>query len=249
MEIKGIPFDAPLYDIDPERGAEYHGCEGLAATFFTTADIASLLPEGLRPTSDPPTAAVWIAYYPFSTVGAYYEQLSAIQVEDDQGEMGYFVPYIYVTNDAALAAGREILGAPKKLAHIHLTKEFDLVQGSLERPSGKRLLTLTVRPTARLGPELLTAILPKPTPMYSVRHLPPIGGKGGTTQLVRWWADVDVQKDSRGDPVAFAGPLALTYDSPSPIDPVHRLGVSELITAMYFQFDMKLGATTVVREW
>ncbi|MCP3405589.1 acetoacetate decarboxylase family protein [Bradyrhizobium sp. CCGB01] len=55
-------------------------------------------------------------------------------------------------NDAALASGREGLGATKKFAHFALTREGGLVQGTLERPASKRLLTITAQPDSRLRP-------------------------------------------------------------------------------------------------
>jgi acetoacetate decarboxylase len=79
------------------------------------------------------------------------------------GEVGFYIPYIYVTNDAALAIGREWIGAPKKLAKIQLKKEYDVVQGTLERPSGKRLVTLTVKPNSRAANDVIDAYFPDHT--------------------------------------------------------------------------------------
>jgi len=247
--VKGIPFDSPLYEIDEERGIEYIDCEGITAFFTIKNDITSLLPEGLKPYSEPAQGGIWIAHYPFSTVGEYYEYLSVIQVEDNMGEMGYYIPYIYVTNDAALAAGREIAGAPKKLAYIELTKEFDLVQGLLERPRGKRLVTFTLKPSYRAAEDFISAILPKSTPLLSVRHLPPIKGEAGVTQLIKWYAEIKFHKDSYGEAMIFAGPASITYDSPSIIDPVHNIEIGEILTALYFKFDMKLGVTKVLKNY
>ncbi len=245
--IRGIPFDSPLYEIDEERGIEYRNCEAITA--FFTIDGKVDLPDGLKAYSNPPQGGIWIAHYSFSTVGEYYEYLTVIQVEDENGEVGYYIPYIYVTNDAALAAGRELAGAPKKLAKIELKKEYDVVQGILERPSGKRLVTFTMKPTTRVAGEIVDFILPKPTVLYSLRHLPPIKGKGGVTQLVKWYADVDYHVDPRGERVIFTGPASITYDSPSIIDPVHKVKIGEILTAIYFQFDMKLGVTDIIKEY
>ena len=247
--VKGIPFDAPLFEVDEERGIEYIGCEGITAFFTIKNDISDLLPEGLKAYSEPAQGGIWIAHYPFSTVGEYYEYLTVIQVEDTEGEMGYYIPYIYVTNDAALAAGRELAGAPKKLAHIGLTKEFDLVQGVLERPRGKRLVTFTLKPSYRASKEFISAILPKPTPLLSIRHLPPIKNRGGVTQLIKWYSDIEFHRDSYGEAIIFAGPASITYDSPSAIDPVHNIEIDEILTALYFKFDMKLGVTKILKEY
>lgn|SRR5574341_1517626 len=248
MKTKGIPFDSPLYEFDDERGAEYHDCQAVQAVFAIAEDIRPLLPEGLVPAADPPIGTVMVLRYGFSTVGPYLEQFSTIQVRDPAGEFGFYVPYIYVTSDAALAAGRELLGAPKKLAKIELTREYDLIQGTLERPSGKRLLTLTVKPDGRMDPVMRETLLASRNNYYSVRHLPPIGGKGAVTQLVKWYAEVAVHRDARGEETLFVGPTSLTYDSPSLIDPVHNLAVGQLLMGGFVEFDMKLGATQILSE-
>jgi acetoacetate decarboxylase len=244
--VKGIPFDSPLYEVEGE--IEYRNCEGMTAFFTIEGDVSDILPEGVKPLSDPPQGGIWIAHYSFSTVGEYHEFLSVIQVEDPKGEIGYYIPYIYVTNDAALAAGRELAGAPKKLARIELKKEYDLVQGILERPSGKRLVTFTMKPNFRASYDFISTILPKPTPLLSVRHLPPINGKGGATQLVKWYASIDFHS-SGNERTIYSGPASITYDSPSVIDPVHKIGIAEILVATYFQFDMKLGFTEILKEY
>ena len=231
-----------------ERGIEYRNCEAITVLFTIKNDISGLIPDGLKSYSDPPQGGIWISHYSFSTIGEYYEYLSVIQVEDEQGEMGYYIPYIYVTNDAALAAGRELAGAPKKLAKIDLKGEYDVVLGTLERPAGKRLVTVVMKPNARAGGNLIDFILPKPTNLYSVRHLPPIKGKGGVTQLIKWFADIDFHVDPNGERVIFTGPASVTYDSPSAIDPVHKIEIEDVLTAVYFQFDMKLGVTDILKE-
>ncbi len=45
------------------------------------------------------------------------------------------------------------------------------------------------------------------------------------------------------------GPGNITYDSPSVIDPVHKVGIDTFMTAIYFQFDMKLGFVDILREY
>jgi len=242
--IKGIPFDAPLYEIDEERGIEYRNCKAVTALFTLKSDLSDLIPEGLKSMGN---GGVWISHYGFSTVGIYNEYISVIQVEDELGDRGYYIPYIYVTNDSALAAGREIAGAPKKLAKIELMQELDIVQGILERPTGKRLVTVTMKPNIR-AKELIDYILPKPTYLYSVRHLPPIKGKGGVTQLIKWYADIDFHIDPAGERVIFMGPVSITYDSPSVVDPVHKLEIGTILSAIYFEFDMKLGFVDILRE-
>ena len=247
--LKGIPFDSPLYEVDEDRGIEYRNCEAITAFFTIKNDVSELLPDGLRLYSDPPQGGIWISHYSFSTLGEYWEFISVVQVEDENGDMGYYIPYIYVTNDAAMAAGRELAGAPKKLAKIELVKGYDAIQGVLERPDGRRLVTFTMKPSQRAAGELIDLVLPKPTYLYSVRHLPPIRGKGGVTQLVKWFADIDFHEDPGGERVIFTGTGSVSYDMPSEIDPVHRIEIDELLLSIYFQFDMKLGFEDIVKEY
>jgi hypothetical protein len=49
MEVKGIPFDSPLYQLDEVRGPEYHDYQAVQAMFTIAGDIRPLLPEGLVP--------------------------------------------------------------------------------------------------------------------------------------------------------------------------------------------------------
>lgn len=247
--LKGIPFDSPLYEVDEERGIEYKNCEAITAFFIIKGNATNLLPKGLKPYSAPPQGGIWMAHYPFSTLGEYYEYLTVIQVEDEDGNMGYYIPYIYVTNDAALAAGRELAGAPKKLAKIVLNKEYDVIQGILERPSGKRLVTFTMKPNIRASGGFIEAILPKPTLLFSIRHLPPINNRGGVTQLIKWYANIDFHLDSNDEKIIYAGPASITYDSPSIIDPVHKVEIEDILMSIYFQFDMTLGVKDIIKEY
>ena len=167
-------------------------------------------------------------------------------IRDPSGEVGYYIPYIYVTtNDAALAAGREFLGAPKKLAKIELIREGGLIQGTLERPAGKRLITLTIQPDTRMSTAIRQMLSSRPN-CYSVRHLPPIAGKGGVTQLVKWYSEPTFRRDDRGDEVLFTGSISLTYNSPSVIDPVHNLAIGQIMLGWYAEFDSKLQAVDIL---
>ncbi|MCP3397204.1 MULTISPECIES: acetoacetate decarboxylase family protein [unclassified Bradyrhizobium] len=250
MEIRGIPFDAPLYHGDEEHGSAFLSCQAVQAIFTIASDVGPLLPKQLRPAADPAVGVVGIASYGSSIVGPYLEQYSGIEVRDSGGETGFYIPYIYVTaNDAALASGREALGAPKKFAHIALTRESGLIQGTLERPAGKRLLTITAQPDTRLK-ATARQMYSTHNNFYSLRHLPPItkSGKGAATQLVKWCTDRAFRRDESGEEVLFTGLISLTYDSPSAIDPVHNLVVGQIILGTYEEYDSRLRAIDLLSD-
>ncbi len=255
MVLKGedegdsIPFDAPLYSFTEDETIEFWNCEALLGIFQTTSKIEKILPEGLELSSDPPQAGYWVSHYSNSTVGPYYEWISLIMVEDEEGDFGYYIPYIYVTNDAALAAGREMAGAPKKLAEMNIDRDLEFINGYIERPEGKRLATINFQPQTRASMSMLENYLGEETVLYSVRHLPPLDGEGGTTQLVKWYADASIRKDPRNEDKVWMGPVTLTYDSHSNADPIDKLEVDEVLAALYMEFDMSLGFEKILREY
>ncbi|MDY7082129.1 MAG: acetoacetate decarboxylase family protein, partial [Halobacteria archaeon] len=164
------PFDSSIYGASYSPGTpgteyeiEYSDCDALMAFFRCSEDVVDILPEGVEPFSQPPQGGIFVTRYPFSTVGTYNEFLAVVQVKDTNGDMAYYIPYIYVTNDAAMAAGREWAGAPKKIADIEMEKDKDVLQGTMERPEGKRLLTITSKPEERAKGGIIDALLPDPT--------------------------------------------------------------------------------------
>lgn len=245
VTIKSTPLSAPLFQVDAERGIEYWRCRAVAAAFSIDDDVSDLVPHGLH-LDTPAIGAVLIADYGASTVGPYCEFVSLLRVVDDEGEPGLYVPYIYVTNDAALTAGREVLGAPKKLAGISVAVEPEAVVGTLVRPQGCPLATVVVSPAERLPAEMLDALLPSGIPFYSLRHLPGPPGATQVSELVRWSCDLAMHRDAFGDELRFAGPGSLTYPTRSGVDPVHRLDVGTILATVYFEFDMRLKAGSVV---
>jgi acetoacetate decarboxylase len=187
-----------------------------------------------------------VAEHGASTLGPYGEYVSILHVVDDEDNPGFYIPYIYVTNEAALAAGRELLGAPKKLADITVDLASAAAVGTLSRPNDCVLTRVEVAPAERLPTELFDALLPSGTPMYSLRHLP--GPPGGTQvhELIRWNCELAVRTDAFGDQLRFTGPASITYPAMSGVDPVHRLAVDTFLGGAYLEFDMRLTAGSVV---
>jgi acetoacetate decarboxylase len=242
---KSTPLDSPLFQMDSERGIEYWGCRAVMVTFTVAGNVTDLVPRGLH-LDDPAFGAVLVAEYGASTLGPYGEYVSILHVVDDEDNPGFYIPYIYVTNEAALAAGRELLGAPKKLADITVDLASAAAVGTLSRPNDCVLTRVEVAPAERLTTELFDALLPSGTPMYSLRHLP--GPPGGTQvhELIRWNCDLAVRTDAFGDQLRFTGPASITYPAMSGVDPVHRLEVDTFLGGAYLEFDMRLTAGSVV---
>jgi acetoacetate decarboxylase len=114
------------------------------------------LPEGLEPAS-PATVNITVFKAPFTTLGPY----SAAMVRPHclwQGEPKRYVCYQIVTGDAAMAAGREISGYPKKQGHVDFTKDNQMLTVTVERPEKYRLCTVSVRPEGPLDEQSITSL-------------------------------------------------------------------------------------------
>ncbi len=250
------PFDSSIYGASyspstpgTEYAIEYSDCKALGVMFNVEGEEAmDILPEGVEPYGQSLQGGVLVARYPHSTVGEYNEVICMLQVEDLDGEMAYYIPYIYVTNDSAMAAGRELAGAPKKIADIEFDDTGSVYSGTMERPTGQNLLTATVKPEQRVQGGMIDAMMPKPTPLLSIRHLPPIEGSDGCTQLVKWYADFDYH-ESDGERDMWYGPGSVSYGTESAVDPVHKLAVDDTMLSIYAEFDLELGVTEIQKEW
>lgn len=101
----------------------------------------------------------FIAYYEKSVVasspdtltswGSYHEAATLIEVKLKTATSrvkGWFCNSIFVDNDAAMAAGREIYGFPKKIAEMKLFDEDGKKVGIVRR-NGIELMKITVEPT------------------------------------------------------------------------------------------------------
>lgn len=85
-----------------------------------------------------------------------------------QGRKGGYVLYEYENDDAAMAAGRELWGYPKKYAQIHLQSAEDRVWGHVER-KGRRIFEIEATfavpleiPPLKLAPHFNIKVTPAP---------------------------------------------------------------------------------------
>jgi acetoacetate decarboxylase len=155
-----VPVDSPLYEPFP---LEYEDVDILLYPYVTTAEAAAkLLPAQLTlaPVPGDTTgtlagAQVVFARYGFSNVGSYNEVAQVISAQYT-GTMPpgtnpnvMFAVRLHVTNDMAMAAGREIGGFPKKLAHIEVN-EGPIWLGALESPRGLRICTGEMQPFVKI---------------------------------------------------------------------------------------------------
>ncbi len=185
-----MPVRSPLFPPPPYH---YKGARLLAFPYLTDAKAAaSFLPDCLS-LPDAPTAGFVFASYPWSTLGPYEEVVQYIDCLDD-GVPKQFATALYVTSDAAMAAGREAAGFPKKIAKIDVRHDTAYV-ASLERPGGLHLAAATLQPdqpnplftlphslhylTLRLIPNPLAGAAPSLTDLVETTWVVTSGGRCG----------------------------------------------------------------------
>ena len=101
--IKGIRFDAPLYQRDQEHGSAFLNCQAVYAAFTITGDIKRLLPKELVQAADPPMGVVSIA----AMASAMSDHIWSTILESrsrtlpaKQAIYSYYIYiYIYIRND------------------------------------------------------------------------------------------------------------------------------------------------------
>ena len=231
----GMPSDAPLYAKPPHY---YTDIERLVFNYETDEEaVLDILPEGLEvPT--PATATLIFVRYPFSTFGPYLEAILSVGCLWE-GSLCGFVAHIVVDTDPPQAGGREIWGFPKKIAHVTLDMEADLIIGTMERPRGNRICTGVMRlerpleagkPTRGQGMSL--RVIPNPEDNMEPSLM----------QLIETRSTVE-------NKLAFTGPGFAEYNSASTLDPWHRFTIKKLISASYSRGDMVLPHGKVVKTY
>lgn len=229
-----MPIDAPLF---PRPPIYYRNVETIRVAFLTDEDaVAAMIPADLTVAS-PAVATASVITYHFSTLGTYNEFMIILGVQRD-GQDAYYIPHIMVDNDQALAAGREIWGYPKKLAHITLERQGQAMIGTVERPVGNRLCTVTVQP------ETPVEQTPPAAPGLSLRVIPGLGENGAPelAQLIETRTISQVHG-------AWSGPAGLSFGVVSTIDPLSRLPIRQIIGGTYVLSDMILPLGRVVKQY
>lgn len=126
-----MPWSAPVFTVPPHS---WKGVRSVVLPFTPDPEaLAAVLPPALAPGEG--TALVTMLSYGWGhgqRIHPFNEAVVLVPVTLD-GEPGNYVPFIYVTTDEAMLAGREIAGWPKKLADIVWERDGDRFHGSVTR--------------------------------------------------------------------------------------------------------------------
>ena len=127
---------------------EFYNAEMLTVMWETKRDIVKrLLPPPLKPVRRP-LAMAFVAYYPKTNFCPPYYEGGLFLRATFKGIEGNYCLAMPVTNDIAMAGGREEFGYPKKLANIEFKRIGKYVEGSLER-HGLRFFEIRAKLTGK----------------------------------------------------------------------------------------------------
>lgn len=117
-----------------QKPVEFYDVERLIVAWETRADIVrELLPPPLKP-APMPIAFAYLANMPRTTFGRGYREAGLFVRAEFHGEPGHYCLSIPVTDDMAMALGREAFGLPKKMAQIGLRRDGAMVEGGGRAP-------------------------------------------------------------------------------------------------------------------
>lgn len=249
-----MPVAAPLYPAPPY---EFRAARQTWVVYEADgAAIAPLLPPGVRPDSDPAVCAAWACHYPVSTFGPYLEAYVVVRVEV-AGVRYWYQPVIVTDAEAPMAAGRELWGYGKKLAHLTWSgKEAggpgtEQLVMTVERPRGLRLMTMSMQPERLLsGDELISLPAAEMLPTLSHRVIP--ASEAGRPPLVDELVAVDVRPRSHrgadGRLELWRGRGAVEFSSASAADPWHHFRPVRVLDAFTATTDFTLPLGRVVHR-
>jgi Acetoacetate decarboxylase (ADC) len=136
---QNMPGQSPLYPSGVPY--TYRDTEMTIVAFTTDEDkAAALIPKELQLIKIPQlpgqssAMAIFAKYRENDQIGPYMEMIVNIPVLY-KGQLYLYVPYIYVDTDAAMAAGREYGGYPKKIANIQMRSYGALRLSTMSRSS------------------------------------------------------------------------------------------------------------------
>lgn len=193
--------------------------------YYTDAQaVADLVPD-IFELDERPVVRVAFMLQGMSPIGRYHEVIFYIQCKY-KGKDYEYEPYLYVTQEAALIAGREPIGRPKLLADVKfepLTEQnTPLVTATLARPANVPLAYCVFRPNGYVGRvEDLPGQGDPGMACVSIKNIP------GREPLVDFCACKMVVE--KGDIWSGAGSIA--YTGYSGIDELHKMPVVEMIGA------------------
>ena len=218
----------------------YEGSRVVSVTFRTSPEVLrALVPEPLVPNAASEVSAAIVHHHIVAPMPlSYYEAFLVIPVSH-KGAPGSYIPVLYLDEAAAITGGREIWGFSKFGAEIRMVEEAGEVHASV-RSEGVTLIDISVRPGDSLVPIPETPNVP----IFNVKLIPSVK-KGAPPDVLQLTAT------TLGDrKVTELRPGLGTLDFGStPVDPLGRIPVLEILRAAHYEYDFTLDYGKVVHDY
>jgi acetoacetate decarboxylase len=228
---------------------EFYEAQMLSVVWETKpAIVKRLLPPPLEP-AERPLALAFVAYYPKTNFGVTYYEAALFLHAQFGGEVGLYCLSMPVTNDMAMAGGREIYGYPKKIASIELNREGQDVAGWAERHE-VRFLDVRAKLNGKFNTEgaqnifseLLSSRGDSVVVTFNFKHFPaPEGGAFDYSPRL-------VREEVEFRPYLIEGGEAEIILNHSPHDPWAEVEVVKTLGAIYTQGNNTMRKGKVVAE-
>lgn len=242
-----ISKNAPLYTRHPWH---YRDVRRLTVVYETRMDpVLDMLPDNFEPATDPPQVVATVTDVGLHIpLGPYAESYVAVRALF-KGKPVRFLVLMWVNSDAAMAAGREMYGAPKKLGEVSLSNSryyTEIMQGIIERPQGTRLMTVSALLTAQADisemggePAVLLKVIPDPCN----EEVPAIA------ELYRIDSSYEISKASDGHLELYKGIGSVSFDARLETDPVYKLEPLEVLSTFYVKMHIREEKVTRLHKY
>jgi len=209
------------------------GSEMLTIDFLTTKEfVASVLPPGLEPASEPLVTAM-VGRWRSNCVGDYAGGAIYLMARHKEIESPYVLA-MFMDADHAIMFGRDFFGEPKKRATSDLRRNGKAIHGYLDR-CGTRLIEIRANLTKDLGPGTASGA------NFNIKAMPSSTGIGCEDDAYLTLAEFDNALSVRKE-----GPGSLRLRS-SVHDPVGDIPIVTVRQASYIEGDLIARARTIAR--
>lgn len=236
--ISSTPHGAPLV---PRLPLRLRRTEILTVVYETDPFAAdALIPQPLELAAPRVLVNVyWMHDAEF--FGVYGESAVQLPVRLPDGSPAMYSPLLVLDSDAAVAAGRELYGQPKKAGRVTLRPHGDLLVGRVERNSID-VITLTMCwKQQACEPDVLEPLVPGSGTNVNLRVLPGDGQEVTRELVVRDFEDVVVHE-------CWTGPATIEL-RPNAQVPAHLLPVREVCAATHRLVDLTLPPGRVIHRY
>ena len=233
-------YSTPLHSLFyPEPPYQYVGACCLIGVWKANHSVLEdVLPAPLALTPESQVIATVCDYPHVTGLGAYHASALFIRCRFDDIEGG-FCCHCYMDNDAAVAAGREIWGFPKKLARVELSTSAEIIKGVVER-GAIPLMTFSMNVIR----EAQVSELPPLGDLFNLKLIP--SPEKGVPPEVHELTHIHYE---RAQVHLLVGGEATVEFGRSPSDPLHIFEPLEMVSAFYVRQDVELPMGRVIHRY